>query len=513
MKNLFVGLRFILLSLTAYSQAVNDSLYLYKQNFEDLQFSKNAVSQLLMLPVIRASMAQLSFAGQTGGYRQAQVAQSSHVTEFSAEGIAKLKRFKVSGYFAYSRTSDDSLAWNQQGLSNQDRPYYFASAKAGPYQRDQFHMGGQLGFELAKNQWYIGSGIDYLYNTATRSVDPRPSVKTFRLMLKPELFYMVPGQAFGLGVIWGTGYEENGISYTKDAYRENTSEIYKPWITYFLTGYGSAYPQRSIININRDQKFKGSYLSYNGNIGVWKLKGIVSYLLSEENNRSGLITSLGFDNIANYQVEKLNAAFLLSYKASKLSHQIKFDLNKDDGTGYYNRIGGKNYYMTHKDYHAEYNVMLDRFERVTPGFTAGITYENIRRRDLSVYSSNDYAWFQPYIGMAIYDHINKLNDISATMDIFTLLPIKNQITAPVATVTEFTKGIVFPDYYYYKSIGGGMTATVNYISSSLLQGFRSGIGFQVGYNHKLSSPPVTLPASFIASTNRLTYGLNLNLYF
>lgn len=513
MKNLFIGLCLTGLSLTVYSQTVNDSLYLYKHAFDDLQFSKKAVSQLLALPVTRASKVQLKFGGQAGGYRQAQVAQRNRIAEFSAEGIATLNKFKVSGYFAYCRTTDDSLAWNQQGLPNEDRPYYFASAKAGPYQRDRFDMGAQLGVELFRGRWFIGSGIDYLYNTATRSVDPRPSVKTFRLMLSPELIYKRHKHALGVGITWGTGYEDNGISYTNDAYRANTSEIHKPWITYFSTGYGSAYPQRTNLNINRNQKYKGLKLSYSGNLANWKLRGTASYLFTEENSRAGLITSLAFENIANYQVDRLNAAFLLSCRKTKLYHQVMVNLSSDDGSGYYNRISGKNYYSKHKAYLAEYSLTLNSLKRTSPGFTAGTSYQNISKRDLSVYSNINYAWLQPYAGMALYTRLNKRNDFTAALDFYTLIPLNNELVAPAATVTEFTKGVVFPDYYYYKSLGGGIAATANYVSSSLIQGFRTGIGFRFGYDKKLSAPAVTLPANFIAGSNRSSYALNLNLYF
>ncbi|WP_345953947.1 DUF6850 family outer membrane beta-barrel protein [Mucilaginibacter sp. PAMB04168] len=513
MKHLFIGLCLLLISVAACAQAVTDSLYLYKQNFENLQFSKKAVSQLLVAPVERASQVQLKVSGESGGYRLSQVAQRTTLAEFSAEGIASLRKFKVSGYFSYQHRADDSLAWTQQGLPDEDRPYYFASAKAGPYQRDQFYMGGQLSFQLSPKHWFIGTGIDYLYNTATRSVDPRPDVKIFRIMIKPELIYRSNMHTIGVGVSWGTGYEDNGIAYASDSYRENTSDIYKPWITYFVTGYGSAYPQRLNLTINRNQRYKGLNVSYSGSIINWNIKAVAAYLLNEENNKSGLITSLNFDNIANYQADQLDAALLLSHQTNKLSQQVKLHIGLDDGSGFYNRIGATNYYVSHKKYSAEYNVMLNKFKHIVPGFTAGALYQDISRRDLSVYASNRYTWLQPSVGIALYNHINNQNDLSVKVSVLALVPLENNLIAPESTVTEFTKGVVYPDYYFYKSFSGGMMATLNYVSSNLLKGYRTGFGLQTGLNRKLSSPAVLLPAAFAPGTSRLSYALNLNLYF
>jgi len=513
MKNLIIGLCFLLLSVTAYSQAATDSIYLYQQSYQDLQFSKNAPLQLLAFPVERASKVQLQLQGFNGGYRTAQTAQRTTIADFSAEGIATLNRFKVSGYFSYGRTSEDSLAWNQQGLPGEDRPYYFASAKAGPYLRDQYHMGGQLAYNVYHNKWFIGGGIDYVYNTATRSVDPRPLVRTFSLMLKPELVYKWKQHFVGIGLTWGTGYEDNGISYANSSYQQNTSEQYKDWITYMVTGYGSAYPQRSDLSIIRHQRYKGLNFNYSGSLQNWDIKLMASYLLTEEMNKISLLNSLNSNNISNYQVEGLRAKLLVSKKTAKMRQQIRLDFQSNDGSGYYNRIGAKNYYMNHKTYEACYSLLFSKFKKLSPEFRMGAGYEDLSRRDLSVYASNHYAWVQPYIGGTIYDHVNEGNLLSLAVDAAGFIPVKNKLVAPEATVTEFTKGVVYPDYYYYKSLGATLKGRVNYITSSLVKGYHAGISAQVQFSRKLSSPEVTLPAYFIADHNRLSYSVSLNLYF
>jgi hypothetical protein len=338
-------------------------------------------------------------------------------------------------------------------------------------------------------------------------------VKTFGLTLKPELIYSWAGHFASVGVTWGTGYENNVISYANSSYQQNTSEQYKDWITYMVTGYGSAYPQRSDLSINRNNRYKGLNLNYSGQLQNWDVKFMASYLLTEESNKINLLNSLNSNNISNYQLETLQAQLLALKQTGKTRQQIKLGFQSDDGSGYYNRIGAKNYYMSHKTYEINYSVLFSKYKKITPELRAGAGYENLKRKDLSVYASNHYNWVQPYIGASMYGHISEKDMLSVTVDAAAFIPVKNDLIAPEATITEFTKGVVYPDYYYYKSLGAILKGQVKYITSSLFKGYHAGISAQMQYNRKINSPEVIFPAYFTAGRDRLWYSISLNLYF
>lgn len=513
MKSLVLGFCLVILSVSVRSQAVTDSIYSHGQSYQRLQFSKTAASQLLALPVERAAMVQLQLQGLSGNYRSAQTAQRSSIATFRSEGIATLNRFKMSGYFSYSHADEDSLAWNQQGLNTDERPFYFASAKAGPYLREKYHMGGQLAYRIQDTPWSLGAGIDYLYNSSTRSVDPRPLVRTFKLMIKPEVIYHWKHHLASIGFTLGKGYEDNSLSYTNSSYQQNASEIYKDWITYFVTGYGAAYPQRENLSFSRNQRYKGIGLSYSGMLGRWELKAVSSYLLNEEMNRTETNNSLNYMEIANYQLESIEAQLLADKESGNVRHQIGASLSFDNGSGYYNRIGAKNYYFERKSYSVNYSFMHKATKKMRPEFRLGAEYESLQRKDLSVYLQSLYSRIKPYIGMTVYNSTGIGDRLIMSLDATGFIPVENELLAPESTVTEFTRGVIYPDYYFFKSFGGALKGRVGYVTHRLFKSCGAGISAQAQLNRKLSSPEATLPAYFIAGNNQLSYSLSLNLFF
>lgn len=86
------------------------------------------------------------------------------------------------------------------------------------------------------------------------------------------------------------------------------------------------------------------------------------------------------------------------------------------------------------------------------------------------------------------------------------------MTVPTTQINAFTKTVMFPDYYYFKSTIIGVSNELNYVSCNLINNYKIGFSLQTIYLHKTNSDYVIYDAQFVPKGNKLQLNAGISIY-
>ena len=524
MKGIIIAISFLTLSARGFAQTPADSIYLYGQSARLLDFAQKSGTQLVSSNFERVNTLGLGYQYVKGHFRRAQEAETDKSQFFSTSGITTLGRFKFAGNFNFSRTHQDSLKWTMQGLPNEGEPYFFGAGRAGKYDRIKYDFGGIVSYALKPEKLYLSVGADYLYNTATGSVDPRPSVQTYRLALKPELTYKWFNNMLGLGVLYGYSKEDNDVVIKNSGNRTQNDPLTTTLLFY---GYGNVRDARgsdpssstsSRAKMKRDIRYTGANINYNWQSTNAYLKTILSYQLQIEDITRQLDASVTNGRIGYFRLDTYQILLLGGKHNASFHHQFFFNAGLQ--TGYDNNYADRGFMglitarYSRKSANLGYTVITKVNSTSNVEFGANLDYDAIKKRGINQGIESCFQYLQPGINAAWH---NKFKDASRL--VFKVLP---SLRLPVATtITEpgavgdniYLNYILYPDYTYFASTAGLLGVQVNYVTPRVVKDMYMGITFKCNYTKPFTLGNNYSTSAFSPSNSRTDLSMSVNLYF
>lgn len=511
-KNLLLIL-FVLLSVRGYTQSSTDSLYTYEQTKNNVTVAQLNTNFLLNTDIDRIGISLFNYQRENGGYRRAQQAQNTVIGGLRTEGINKFKRFITSGYFEFSRTWQDSLAWTTKGTEVDEQPYYYGSIKAGKYERFKYQLGGLASYSLIDKKLYVGVGLDYLYNSATRSVDPRPEVNTFELLLKPEILYKWKQHTIGVNALWGYGREAASITYKYNMFNTGANG-YPDRKNYLIQGYGFVTNNEGNDPLRRFDRHYGIGLSYSTSVNSYSIKTSLNYKTILEDNFKVFKNSIRRSYISFYDTEKLSFFLGIDKVSAKFEHQLLLKYDQQQAEDLNIIFYAINYKYADNLFNLSYLFKHNQSPSFQKEFGLKLNYSRIQRDDLATDHHANYSSVEPALVANLYFKLKNKDRFSTGIDVGQRLPQKQFLSIPANQVHVFTTGVVYPDYYYYNSKVLRTSLKASYVTANVFSKFNAGLNLGVDY-YKASLPSETMTSVPHGKPDDsfLRYNLSLNLYF
>ncbi|RDC54163.1 hypothetical protein DU508_22780 [Pedobacter chinensis] len=449
---------FLSVVVRAQEQTTTDSIYLFKQAEVNFKSLKWGITQLTSTDINKVAYLNLNYNYQKGHFRQAQQAEKTTQAYFASEGISTIDRFKLYGYFSFARTWQDSLAFSLKGVEDSYTPYYFVAGKAGTFERQKYLGGGLISYNILKNKLFIGTGIDYLYNSTARSVDPRSLVTTYKITFSPEVSYKFNQNTLGLGVIAGYGDEKVEIGYKNRDFAG--SQLYPDRISYLNYGYG--FLEINTTNFIRRNTYTGLKLNYTGKFINWDFSSRLAYLISKEANQLVKERSIEDETFGTFQLETYKANVIINKRLGKVSHQIALGACQTTGDDDLVRLKARNYTLKITDVNLMYSHYKSIMNSNSITWFVKANYKDFYQKDAAANHTLRYSYINPKIGGIIYWNKVKDDFLSTELNVGTRLPLSTEVIVPATQVNIFTRGVAYPDYLYWSSKVGEIKMRVNY---------------------------------------------------
>ena len=497
-------------TVTAQEHTAADSTYFYEQASQNLKSLKWGIAQLVDSKIEKISTIGLDYNYQKGSFRRAQQALRTNYFGFDADGISVLDRFKLYGYFSFNRTWLDSLAFSQKGIEDQYQPYYYYAGKPSVFERQTYLGGGIISYNIIKDKLYIGTGVDYLYNSSAGSVDPRSLTTTFNLKFSPQLSYKMGKSTFGFGVEIGYGDETIDIAYkNKDL---DGSLTYPDRTSYLNYGYGHSRPSQS--SFIRENSQTAVQMSYGIRFKNWDLQSRLAYSISKEDNQYPKDNSITNETFGIYQLETYKVNLLLNRKTDLATQQLEITFNIENGDDQFIELASRNFTYNSTNASLTYNHhYISSKNKPSLAWFTMLGYKQVYVRDAAVDHTIDYTYTYPRLGSTLYFNNPKGNLFSAQLAIGARLPIKNEISVPVTQEKYFTQGVVYHDHLYWASKVGEVQAQFDYITNKLIKNFKTGFALQSTYYRNLYTPSTTFNTRSVPGNSYIDLNLKINLYF
>ncbi|WP_160711748.1 DUF6850 family outer membrane beta-barrel protein [Chitinophaga solisilvae] len=503
---------FLATALQAQQKGVSDSLYMYAQQQHEMRMIHGSATQLSTLTLQSTGMATLGFSYTGGRYRLAQEAEKTRLASFYTEGTARLGRFNIAGTFSFHRQWDDSLAYTLKGEDDGFSPYYYFVKRKGAYTRQQYYMHTILSYQLLKEKLFISTGIDYNYHWTTRSVDPRPDVNSFRLVLNPEITWRLKRHTLGAGIIWGYGQEKTGIVYKNKMMQNNNKD--SSWVVFLNSGYGSFHNMRQ--QWNRDRKYHGFNASYAGAWSNWQLRATAVWNYLEEKNTINLNANneQDYQPFSNWFKSNWRADLLLQQQTAARRQQFRLSWQAIRGKDEDLYITFRSNYLYRQQYiDAGWLLLQHPQQRLSIEWGARLIYNDRRQTDAFAAHTLHYRQLQPGISGTVYLTPDKRNRFHASISPSVRIPLQTDFTAPDTQENIFTNGVAYPDYHYWSATTLSTSLEAGWISGAIFREMKFGITARATLDNKLAMPAVKTSAYFIPGGHRVNAGLSVNLYF
>lgn len=518
MKKIYLLFTCQLLSVVviAQSDGASDSLLTYGAAAIQFRQATQGVTTLRHYAPGNVGIVALQGTAASGGYRLAQEPQQHRVVKFGSEGIKTVDRFKLYGQFTYSRTWDDSLAWILSGVAADNRPYYFAAGKAGKYDRQSYHMKGLASYALQPGKWYAGAGVEYSYQTAFRSVDPRPSVRQFALAVRPEITWKNGRHWVGLQPMIGYGYENTSVQYKNTQYQHNF-DSYPERRTWLMMGMGYMQPrsgQGEQMNIRIRKSGLTLYHQYHR--AGWEFSTQAGWerersFFSRPPESSLNETRWGTYTLDRYQLN------LLAQQGSRHSLQFRAILHNGEDFNSYSApplvqaLNATNYHYRQQQAAVDYRHLSTRKAVWVPGWGVSLAWQHEEKQDFITAHQLNYSMLTPSLSGEL--HRNKGGDRFHTrLTGGVQLPLSTGVHVLPTQMTAFSREVVYHDYYYYRTTVVSLDWQASYITRKVFRTVPAGLTLRVRYLQAvgdISSPDPFIP---VPGTNNIWSSLAFNLY-
>ena len=501
------------LSVRAYGQSIADSVFFYNQSLNNINIDQKNTTFLIGNSINRLGAAQLFYNNISGGYKKAQQAQKNTIAGLRTEGINKFGRFVTSGYFTFIRTWQDSLAWSTKGLEQDDQPYYYGSIKAGAFERIKYNLGGNLSYNIIKDKLYIGGGINFMHNSSTRSVDPRPEVNSFNISINPEITYHIKKQYIGLKAKWGYGTETNTISFKNQDYKNSTGG-YPDRVNYLLMGYGTYNNNQGVTQpLRRLDKYYGLGLNYSGQINSLKLKTSFGYEHQQEDFYQYLENSTNRAYVGYYDTDFLNMYLQFDQEIGSTDNQLSLSFDNQNSNDLNAIFYAINYRYKQNLGTFTYLIHINKNQRLSSEFGFNAVYNEVGKSDYSTAHFLKYSWVEPSLSYALYYLPNKNNKFYSGLELGYRKPKSSSLNIGPNQENLLTYWIAYPNYSYDTSSAYKISGELKYITSSILKQFKTGFTAKTTYYKKDKTYNIFDKAKTNLGNDLLSFNLSINLYF
>jgi len=489
---------------------VSDSVFFYRQASANTAFLLENAAAITLSNTNRAAYASLIGNYRSGHLRGPQEAEYQGSAAFNTAGLQTLGRFKVSGYFTYAKTWQDSLAMAAKDLDDGTTIYYQGAGKAGKYQRQKYELGGILTYRLSRENVFLSAGIDYLFNNMTRSVDPRPAVNTFSIRINPGITYKRKNQAFGIYYRGGYGDEYVRNTYRQAAFSDQgiTDPIYPDRLNIFMEGYGLIdlnYKSNSKSSMDRVLAFSGIQGSHVFAGKKWEIKQNLSYTVDYQRTRT-LTSAADPDTytLGEYQLEALTYSGLFNINTAGANQQFVLTAASKNGDDFNHGIGWSNYLYKERSIGLSYLRLATTQKNFRPEYGIGLSYTKSQKHDYVTEHHFYYSKLDVALMATAYLQNHNGNKLSLSLSPALSKSLESKLNnVPSTQINYFTQQVVWSEQYYNAIDIGSVTLGLNYISKNMISLFPVRISASGQYLIALNTPHTDYPLSHYAAKNRL----------
>ena len=494
------------------------SLYELKSGELWLKKTSNSSFQLMTDSLADAGRLRVSYLLGKGGLHMPGQPYKSKNASLSTWGFRTLGSVKVSGYFNFEKSWEDSLSANLRPALDGITPYYYFTPKAGTYERQDYKMGVNLGYKLIKGRLLTGLGIDYLHNSSYGSVDPRLVGTAMEVTFTPGLAYTNRDLMVGLSLIKGYGREDLDISYKNKRFQTGNSF---PERDYFLNmGFGSIIRKSDRVRRNF-MDLVGGRLDFSYQPANFQLRGQLSYQKHYQDSHSTPDTLLASDQLARWVMNHYQG--WLQLRTKRAGYHDLWQISWERKKGHDSNIifNGRNYFATDNKLGLSFlrnNIKATKSSPLEWGLEAD--YNTLKRTDVLSAHSLSAEWLSGQLNGSLL--------LTAGQGSFWLLgwtpgiyyPLEVKASVPVTQQNDFTKQVLLPMARYLQMLKLSNHLELSYVTPKMIPGVYSGFELGLDYVHRLSEKgdsKLDLPESLKENvpklgTSRLIFNLAFNIY-
>jgi hypothetical protein len=450
---------FLLCSGAVYAQDTTQQ-FLTESFGKSYRFLANDVISQPLLKMDQYALVEGGYRYTSGNYMQAQDAPTQRDLFFYTEGTKRIRKFLVSGSFSYQYIKQDSVAYTLRYALNDPAPYYFFAAAKGNWDIGKYRLQGTISHTLLNDKLTIGAGATYEAGNAWRSNDPRPEYFFYDIQARGTVQYNIfPRHRLGVaaGIISKNTNDE--IEYRNENYEK--SELYAAYKTYLQYGYGFAQlisGARFIRNKANGYVLEGLY---DGQFNQLQLTAKGGYTYRESNFTRRADVATPEQAVGSFYEDIINADLLAQYRQgnnrwSANAHYL-YHLGKDKHV----ILNGNNYVYAFDQLRIEPLYARMAKDRVQYELGAQLSVSNLFKADGAQGQKINYQYAGAGLTGAYYHYLPAGNRFwKALLRVDAQLPLDPQLTTSVQQ-TDFVKGVIYYDYYYYNATA--VTTTAEYL--------------------------------------------------
>lgn len=421
-------------------------------------FSKDVVSQPL-LQLNQYGLVEGSYRYTSGDYIVSQDAPKQQDIIFHTEGTKQIRKILLSGSFTYQHTNQDSVAYTLRYGLDDPAPYYFFASAKGNWEVGKYRLQGIASYPV-NNKITIGAGGAYDAGNAWRSNDPRPEYFFYKVRAEATTHYqLLPGHTVGAagGILRENTSSE--IEFRNMDYEQ--SLLYKEYQTYLQYGYGFAQlisGNRYIVGKTSGWTVRGIYNGQFNQLQITAKGGYTSR--SSTFSRRGDRTSLGYA-YGNFYEDIINADIMVQYESGNHLWSAGAHYLYHTGQDKLLLLNGNNYMYTLDKLSVEPLYAHKRNGKIKYELGIQGTVSNLFRADGSAMQRTNYQTANAGAMASYYYYLPTPRKFwKALVQINAQLPISPELTTS-SQQTDFVKGVIYHDYYYYSA--SSFTATAEWL--------------------------------------------------
>lgn len=503
---------FILLSvpMLAFGQYGSDSLVFYPQRYRQITLGLQDGGLLRTLPGDAYGYAGLQYNHGSGNLRRAQEAYKSSTVAFYTQGFNTIGRFKIGAAFLFDKVWEDSLANSLKGPYEDIRPFYYFAGKNGKYERQNYKINALLNYELLKEKLYLSVGADYQTHWTTRSVDPRPDVKYFRLLIDPGVNYRTKNQLVSASLIWGYGNEENSISYKNRNYEFSTT--FPDRISYVNQGYGYIV-LKDTSTLRRYDDYIGWKIAYHAQLNNWNVQALLKQTTAKEDNTHDTKYRTNYHLRSTFEWSDYDLQLLFSERHAHRHQQVSISARLQQGDDWNRAFNAHNYSTTNTYVDFSYHYQFNNHRPWQPEMGLRVIYQQSSKEDAAAAHYLEQQYIQPGVRLASYYHSQRNGDrLSVMFEPSFRIPINVELAVPATQENVFSQGVVYPDFYYFSSKSWHLDASCHYFSSRLLNRYPLGFSVNAIYAKQIDTSTEVFNAAFIPDGQRFLLNVGIHLF-
>lgn len=440
-------------------------------------------------------------------YRTSQQAQKTAVAAFEARGVNYLSdKIIVSGTFSYAKIWEDSLTYFLGGLDDNRIPGYYYTPKAGKFERQTYDAQAHLGYKI-NSPWQADLQANYTHHWSTRSVDPRMELYSMKFLLKPSLSYVSSNQQhFSLSGIWGYGRGQTDISYKNRKLNDGTALPEYHHFTSF--GYGYTKELDSTALRQYDQ-YRGLELAGTWNQPSWTLYWSTSYLKRNNENTNDVRHRQHYQIKQTFNLDQIDLDLLFTDKRVN-SNLLRFNLKTTNGhDGVYHR--GKNYFLS------QWNMALLYSKTFASGSSsrkeAGISVQGAydKRDDALTEHLAVRRWIDVTVPLSWSKTGKSADRFRVQLSPSYRFALTNRLEVPDSQINAFTKGIAYPEFYYYDVDVFAIQTKLSYLTARIVKKTKMAFFVDFRFESAASSKQIVVGSQAFRGQNT-NWRMGVNFY-